>query len=154
MSLDVYLEVDEFAPRNSSGIFVRRAGATVEITREEWDALNPGREPCVVSPDSPECVEMSNCVCSLNITHNLGKMARSAGVYEALWRPEEVGIAKAEQLIAPLEDGLARLKADPEHFKQHNPENGWGNYEGLVGFIEEYLAKARQHPEARVSVSR
>lgn len=32
-----------------SGIFVRRNGATVEITREEWDELNPGREPVVAS---------------------------------------------------------------------------------------------------------
>lgn len=28
-----------------SGIFVRRLGATVEITEEEWYRLNPGREP-------------------------------------------------------------------------------------------------------------
>ena len=28
-----------------SGIFVRRNGATVEISREEWDKLNPGQEP-------------------------------------------------------------------------------------------------------------
>ena len=29
----------------SSGIFIRRNGATVEISQEEWDRLNPGREP-------------------------------------------------------------------------------------------------------------
>jgi hypothetical protein len=28
-----------------SGIFVRRNGANVEITEEEWERLNPGREP-------------------------------------------------------------------------------------------------------------
>ena len=28
-----------------SGIFVRRNGATVEISREDWDKLNPGQEP-------------------------------------------------------------------------------------------------------------
>lgn len=28
-----------------SGIFVRRNGATIEISEEEWYSLNPGREP-------------------------------------------------------------------------------------------------------------
>ncbi len=44
---------DEIAPKEASsspgsGIFVRRLGTTVEISREEWDRLNPGREPVVV----------------------------------------------------------------------------------------------------------
>ena len=38
---------------------------------------------------------------SSNITHNLGAMAREAGIYEACWRPEEIGITKAAQLIEP-----------------------------------------------------
>ncbi len=33
-----------------SGIFVRRNGVNVEITREEWDTMNPGREPVRVEP--------------------------------------------------------------------------------------------------------
>lgn len=44
-----------------------------------------------------------------NITHNLGEMAEEAGIYKHLWRPEEIGITKADQLIAPLREGLARL---------------------------------------------
>lgn len=31
----------------NSGIFVREFGATVEISREEWDRRNPRREPAV-----------------------------------------------------------------------------------------------------------
>lgn len=33
-----------------SGIFVRRNGASVEITEEEWYENNPGREPVRVKP--------------------------------------------------------------------------------------------------------
>ena len=33
-----------------SGIFVRRGGATVEITRAEWDQMHPGREPVLFLP--------------------------------------------------------------------------------------------------------
>jgi len=34
-----------------------------------------------------------------NITHNLNRMAQAAGIYEALWCPDEIGITKAAQLI-------------------------------------------------------
>ena len=86
-----------------------------------------------------------------NITHNLNKMASEAGIYKELWRPEEVGITKAGQLIKPLQEGLALLKSDPERFKHLNPENGWGSYEGLVEFVEKYLEACVESPDAEVS---
>jgi hypothetical protein len=89
-----------------------------------------------------------------NITHNLGTMAAAAGVYKHLWRPEELGITRAEELIEPLRVGLATLKADPERFRKHNPPNGWGTYEGLVTFVENYLRACEENPDALVSVSR
>lgn len=93
-------------------------------------------------------------VCDLNITHNLADMAIEAGIYKHLWRPEELGITKGGQLIAALQTGLALLKADPERFRKHNPENGWGTYEGLVNFVEMYLKACEEHPDADVVVSR
>lgn len=89
-----------------------------------------------------------------NITHNLNRMADAAGLYEALWRPEEVGLMKAGQLIEPLERGLNRLIGDPEHFKQYNPASGWGSYDHLVRFVTKYLEACRAYPEATVRVSR
>lgn len=89
-----------------------------------------------------------------NITHNLGNMAEAAGIYKHLWRPEEIGITKAEQLIQPLKDGLAKMKANREEFEKHNPPNGWGLYENFVPWIEEYLAACEAYPDAEVSVSR
>ena len=89
-----------------------------------------------------------------NITHNLGKMAQEAGLYEYLWRPEEIEIIKAGQLIDYLREGLHRLKSDPEKFKAFNPPNGWGTYEGLVEFVQNYLDACYEHPDARVEVSR
>lgn len=85
-----------------------------------------------------------------NVTHNLGKMAEAAGLYKVLWRPEELGLTKAGKLIVPLLEGLARLKASPARFKKLNPENGWGTYEGLVQFVEEYLNACGENPEADV----
>ena len=89
-----------------------------------------------------------------NITHNLGEMAKAAGIYEHLWRPDGLNITVASELIAPLEVGLAALKYYPERFKELNPPNGWGSYEGLVAFVEEYLNACKANPEAKVSVSR
>ena len=89
-----------------------------------------------------------------NITHNLNHMAAEAGVYEALWRPEDIDIKKAYQLVEPLRKGLELLKSDPERFKKFNASNGWGKYENLVSFIEDYLAACEKYPDADVGVSR
>lgn len=89
-----------------------------------------------------------------NITHNLATMADNAGLYEALWRPEELGFLKAYELIPTLEAGLKRLKDSPEHYKKLNPENGWGSYEGLVAFVEQYLEACKENPDADIDVSR
>ncbi len=93
-------------------------------------------------------------VYSANITHNLGKMADAAGIYKALWRPEEEGWKYAKDIIGPLETGLADLKARPDHFEQFNASNGWGMYEHFVPFVEEYLAACKEYPEAEIEVSR
>jgi len=93
-------------------------------------------------------------VYSRNITHNLNKMAMEAGIYQALWRPEEIGITRAEQLIEPLSVGLEKLKSDPEHYRTFNAPNGWGKYEHLVNFVESYLEACKTDPDAEVSVWR
>src|SRR5690242_14112191 len=89
-----------------------------------------------------------------NITHNLNTMAGEAGIYEALWRPEEIGVTTAAQLIEPLRAGLAKLQAEPDRFRALNPVNWWGTYEGLLEFVAEYLAACEANPQATVTVSR
>lgn len=149
MSLDVYLMLPGSRREAGSGIFVREGGSTKEITREEWDRRYPGREPAVFSPEPDD-----STVFEQNITHNLAGMAREAGVYMPLWRPDECGVSKACDLLIPLTDGLAALRADPFRFQQFNPENGWGSYEGLVRFTEKYLDACKRYPDADVHVSR
>lgn len=67
---------------------------------------------------------------------------------------EEIPINKAGDLIPMLRDGLARLRERPEHFKRLNPDNGWGNYDGLVAFTERYLEACQECPGATIRVSR
>ena len=93
-------------------------------------------------------------VYSGNITHNLGEMADAAGIYKFLWRPEEIGITKASQMIEPLKEGLKKLKDSPAEYEKYNSPNGWGLYEHFVPFVEEVLAACVENPDAEVSASR
>lgn len=89
-----------------------------------------------------------------NITHNLNVMANELQVYTLIWRPEEIYIFKANQLIEPLQSAAIILEANPQWFKKFNPTNNWGSYDGLLRFINDYLAACQTYPEAFVHVSR
>jgi hypothetical protein len=89
-----------------------------------------------------------------NITHNLGQMAEKAGLYKYLWRPEEVNISTAKELIPRLTNGLEELLKHPDYYKKFNPDNGWGDYDGLVKFVTDYLTACVCHPDAIVRASR
>lgn len=93
-------------------------------------------------------------VYSGNITHNLAKMAGEAGIYECLWRPDEHGYERAKDLIKPLTRGILMLAEQPEHFKQFEPDNKWGTYEGLLEFAKEVLDACKAHPEGEILISR
>lgn len=89
-----------------------------------------------------------------SVTHNLSNMASEACIYEHLWRPDEIGITHAEQLIEPLSAGLELMETEPVRFWKFNPDNGWGSYDGFVSFVSSYLDACRKHPLAKVSVWR
>jgi len=89
-----------------------------------------------------------------NITHNLGEMAEKAGIYKALWRPEEIDAIYSKDIIDIVEKGLYDLKQRPEYFKQFNSPNGWGTYKHFVPFVEEYLKALKEYPESKIEVSR
>ena len=91
---------------------------------------------------------------SANITHNLGKMAVEAGIYNHLWHHEEVGAKHAGDIIDALDAGLTLMKADPDHFEQFNASNGWGLYEHFVPWVKRYLEACREHPKAIIGVWR
>lgn len=89
-----------------------------------------------------------------NVTHNLVDMAKAAGLYPYIWRPEEAGISEARYLIFPLERGYNWLMDNAGESRKHNPDNGWGSYETFVCFVYKYLCACKCHPAAIVQVSR
>jgi len=111
---------------------------------------------------------------STNITHNLGKMAGEAGLYEALWRPhrlkegyniaegdhdaeyefEEENLVRAYEIIPIIEKGLEDMLARPKHYETFNSPNGWGMYKHFIPFIEQYLEALKEYPESFVDCDR
>lgn len=98
--------------------------------------------------------EYSSQVYDENITHNLGKMAEKAGIYEALWRPEEINCKQAKDISGILFEGLKRLKRNPKHYEKFNAENRWGRYEHLVSFVQNYYDACIEFPKAKIRISR
>ena len=99
--------------------------------------------------------EVKPCtIWAIGITHNLTAMAEAAGLYECMWRPEEICITLASQMIHPLECGIAVMEQDKEKLKKLNPENGFGNYEFLLSVAQRYLAACKEHPNATVEACR
>jgi len=116
-------------------------------------------KPEVVECTCPDCghihtKENRPRLFDYNITHNLGEMAEYAGLYGYLWEPDSHNITKASDLIEPLKNGLKELERFPATYSALNPENGWGDYNGLVKFVKAYLQECEANPEATIEVSR
>lgn len=106
---------------------------------ELWEYRHPGARECVYS---------------CNITHNCRNMAQELGVYEHIWRPEEIGKLFAGELIACLSVALSKISLDPEEYRKFEPENKWGTVETLTKFLRDYLGACIEYPSAAIVVDR
>lgn len=88
-----------------------------------------------------------------NITHNLTRMAKAAGIYKYIWRPEENNIKYAGDLIEYLEEGYCKLINNPDFYREFEPANNWGSFEGLLNFVMGYLGACKKHPLAKIYAS-
>lgn len=100
------------------------------------------------------CGRGESSVFDANITHNLNKMADAAGIYKALWRPEEIGATHARDILPRLREGYERLRNDPERFKTFDAENGWGTYDQFLPWVAKVISACEQWPEAKIEVCR
>ena len=153
MSLDIYIISPIPIKRKSTGIWVRKEGKTVELTKQEAQERFPDAEINEIEIETTEFWHG-------NITHNLAKMAGNCLswedyiLYDLLWRDEQPSFDKWAY-ISYLSYCLNYLKDDPEYFKQFNPENGWGTYEQLCKFVEDFIKALIDMPEgSRIEYSR
>ncbi len=95
-----------------------------------------------------------------NITHNLASMAANVKLsngltlYNVLWRPDEHKLVYAKDIAELLDEGWNILLSEPDRFKEFNPSNGWGNYDGLCRFVYEYRNACWKDPDATIEVCR
>ena len=95
-----------------------------------------------------------------NITHNLNKMAievklsNGKTLYDVLWRPEEHNYTKANEIAPLLLEGIIILRSERERFLPFNPSNGWGNYDNLVEFTQNYLNACLENPDGEIRACR
>ena len=114
-----------------------------------------------MSLDVDLMVTQPTSVYSGNITHNLGAMAGAVELsngmtlYDVLWRPDEQeGLKYAKDISNLLDEGYNILLADHQRLMRFEPENGWGNYEGLCNFVYKYRNACWDNPDAELSISR
>lgn len=100
-------------------------------------------------------VDENDCeVFSANITHNLNIMAMECGLYQPLWRPEEVQLRHARDLIPYLELGIQKLVQYPSHYSTFEALNEWGTYDNFLPWCCRYLEACRKYPNSRITISR
>jgi hypothetical protein len=86
-------------------------------------------------------------VYSASITHNLSRMAREAGVYDALWASEK--FQTAAELIPILRAGIAAMEDQPERFKPLSASNGWGTYDQFLPWVRAVLSACIENSSAK-----
>ena len=83
------------------------------------------------------------------LTYNLRPM-----IVAATWvGPRDLHGRKAEDVRRCIEPGLQDMVADPAWYRQYNPENGWGTYEGCVRVLTRLVELCREYPDATVEVT-
>ena len=104
----------------------------------------------LINPPCPHCGS-SEGGWEGGITHNLTAMASAAGIYQAVWRPDELfDKPKARNLIPVIERGLKWLEENKEEAGRHGSPNGYGTYDDFLSFIWDYLDALHSNPDADV----
>ena len=138
MSLDIYFF--------KNGFDIQKNRADIDAAYTKLQAIKTELEKL---EDDYEDARLS----SLNVTHNLSRMANAVGIENVLWSPEKIGITTASQMIPFLEKGIEELTADPKKYKAFNPPNGWGDYDVFVDFCKSVLHNCREYPDAIIEAS-
>lgn len=81
-------------------------------------------------------------------TYNLGPMFSLA--LGAPFRSFDGKIAG--EFIPFLRSAIAAMEDSPAKFKELNPKNGWGDYDGALTFFREFLVDCLKHPKATVRI--
>lgn len=149
MSLDLYIVSKTPVLHRSTGVYIRENGEARELENKEevlkhFPDINPN--------NIKEISYIDNKYFHINITHNLTEMAdkccvslcnnNSVSLYQLMWHPEDsLGIiTPTMDYVTELISCCKMLGENADLFKRYNPDNGWGNYEQLLGKTKEFIA--------------
>jgi hypothetical protein len=83
-----------------------------------------------------------------NYTYNISGMHEKAMGY----RLSQLNGKSVKDIIPILREGIKQMQDNPEVYKAMNPENGWGNYEGALAYLQTILDNAVKHPATFLDV--
>lgn len=86
-----------------------------------------------------------------NITHNLAKMWKKAGVYDSLYSSDK---KTAKEVLPILKKGLIKMIDNPEKYKQFNSPNGWGTYKDALPWLMELIVEFEKNPDGVIEISK
>lgn len=59
----------------------------------------------------------------------------------------------AVDVAIKLTDGIIKMTNNPKVYREMNPENDWGNYEGAIRFLAQIIRQCLIYPEYLVEVN-
>jgi len=84
-----------------------------------------------------------------NYTSNVaGMWARALGR-----RLYELGGMNAADALPLLEAAVCAMRADPDGYRELDPANGWGRYEGALEYLDRLRGACARHPKTQIRVS-
>lgn len=59
----------------------------------------------------------------------------------------------ASECIPSLETAVADMEAFPHKYLPMNPDNGWGNYQGALEYLQTLLIACKKHQNTIIDIS-
>lgn len=90
---------------------------------------------------------------SLNITNNLIDFAIALNCYECIWKPKNLNIITAYQLLPHLYEAYYNVIKYGDIYLSLLPKNGWGTKEQFLNFIDQYIEACITYPNTLIETS-
>lgn len=86
----------------------------------------------------------------LNYTYNCGPMFSKAN--KGVGLSEALDSKQARDVEFILRAVVSEMVSNPSTYKELNPKNGWGSYEGFTKFLFDFAEECSKYPNATVSI--
>lgn len=138
MSYDVYVEVPT-GPTHFVEAFWRNYTSNVSWMWGE----------CLDLPEKPWLDENGN--------QRIGSQPDGKGGWEKVpltnWGLRLLDGAPCSEAAGVLHAAVERMRTKADEYRQKEPENGWGNYDGALDFLESIAQAASEHPLGVIRIS-